>query len=627
VFAEPESERFVELLRETYRSGAPATDEESGGIRPEGAGGGVAPVFYDFAYVPLRDPAGAVCGVVVQAIDVTGLVSARRAGAISDRRLRALTDAGVIGVIVADGDTRILEANDTFLEMVGRRREEVDAGRLSWRSMTVPEDLQCSDARMEQMHESGRVEPFEKEYLRPDGTRVPVLVGSVRVDEDPLRMMSFVIDQSARRAAEDARERLLERERAARREAELTIGRMARLQRATAALGVAVTAAEVGERTVAHATAGLGADAGALGLLGEDEFVLLHDRGYDRATVSALRRFPITHPGPVAEAVRRGEPVVVNDVPEWRRWPELAGLPHRFAAAAAVPLIAAGRTLGAIALSFREARTLRAADRAFLLALADQAAQALDRARLYEERAYVARTLQAGLLPDRLATAPGLEIAVRYHSIADGGEVGGDFYDFFDVPGDDWIVFVGDVAGKGSAAAVLTGLARHTLRAVGIRGEPPAAMLEFLNEALRRQASPAAFCTVGCGTLHRVPDGYRARFAFGGHPYPLLVRAGGGVEEIPIRGMLLGVEPDPALEEVELVLRPGDTLLLRTDGVEDARGPNGERFGTARVAEAFGAAAGAPAEAVAEAVDAAVTAYEAGPRRDDRAIVVLRVTP
>jgi serine phosphatase RsbU (regulator of sigma subunit) len=275
----------------------------------------------------------------------------------------------------------------------------------------------------------------------------------------------------------------------------------------------------------------------------------------------------------------------------------------------------------------REARRFMAADRAFLFQLADQAAQALERARLYEERAYVARTLQAGLLPDRLSDIPGLEVAVRYHSIADGGTVGGDFYDCFDIRPDRWLVLVGDVAGKGTAAAVLTGLARHTLRAIALRDERPEDVLRFLNEALRRQSSEAAFCTVGCVRLDPAEGGgFSACLASGGHPFPLLVRAGGRAEDVIVRGTLLGVEAEPVLEQVQLDLAVGDTLVLYTDGVVDARDPTGDRFGEERLRAAIDAAAGGTAEAVAEAVDQTVAAFEVDVSRDDRAILALRVS-
>jgi PAS domain S-box-containing protein len=543
----------------------------------------------------------------------------------SERRLRLLEESGIIGIITIDA-RRIVEANDTFLEMVGRTRAELEAGELTWLGMTPPEWTPQSESAMATVSETGRAAPFEKEYLRADGTRVPVLIASVRLDEDPLRVLTVVIDQSARKDAEAERERLLEAERTARHRAEVTVDRIGRLQRATARLGAALAPEDVGDIAVTEALEGLGADAGALGLIDDGDIVLVHDRGYLPEDAAPWRRYPLAGPGPLAEALRTGETVVAERHEDWARWPEMKV--RRFEAVAIVPLAVPGRVLGAIALSFFAPRTLTEADRSFVVALADQAAQALDRARLYEQRAYVATTLQTGLLPESLATAPGLEVAVRYHSIADGGEVGGDFYDFFDVADDRWIAAVGDVAGKGSAAAVLTGLARHTLRAIATRGEPPAAMLGFVNEALRRQSGPAAFCTVACATVQRTDSGFGLVLASGGHPYPLLARSGGDrVEEVVVRGTLLGVEPDPPLEEVALELRPGDTLLLRTDGVEDARGPDGERFGEERVVAALAATAGGSAEAVAAEIDATVARHEGGRLRDDRAILVLRVTP
>jgi PAS domain S-box-containing protein len=543
----------------------------------------------------------------------------------SERRLRLLEQSRVIGIITI-AEQRIVEANDTFLALVGRTRAELDAGELSWPALTPPEWTPASEASMAALRETGVSAPFEKEYARPDGTRVPVLIASVRLDDDPLRVLTVVIDQSARKDAEAERERLLEAERTARQRAEVTVDRIARLQRATARLGGALAPEEVGDITVTEALEGLGADAGALGLIDEGDVVLVHDRGYLPEDAAPWRRYPVDGPGPLAEALRTGETVVAERHEDWARWPEMSV--HRFEAVVVVPLRVPGGVLGAIALSFFAPRTLTDGDRSFVLALADQAAQALDRARLYEQRAYVAHTLQAGLLPESLAAAPGLEVAVRYHSIADGGEVGGDFYDFFDVADDRWIAAVGDVAGKGSAAAVLTGLARHTLRAIATRGEPPAAMLGFVNEALRRQSGPAAFCTIACATVQRTDFGFGLVLASGGHPYPLLARAGSNaVEEVVVRGTLLGVETDPPLEEVALELRPGDTLLLRTDGVEDARGP-GDRFGEERVVAALAAAAGGSAEAVAAEIDATVARHErAGRLRDDRAILVLRVTP
>ena len=128
-------------------------------------------------------------------------------------------------------------------------------------------------------------------------------------------------------------------------------------------------------------------------------------------------------------------------------------------AGAVVPLVAYGRRLGALAVE-----TDAPLDRDLLLALAAQGAQALERAGLYEHQRYIATTLQAGLLPRRLPEIPGAEVAARYNAGAQAMDVGGDFYDVF-ARGEDWLMVIGDVCGRGAEAATLTSLARHTIRA------------------------------------------------------------------------------------------------------------------------------------------------------------------
>jgi PAS domain S-box-containing protein len=559
---------------------------------------------------------------------VTRVIGSSARIAEDERRFRLLFEANVVGVTISDGD-RVLEANDAWLELTGHTRAELESGELSWRAMTPAEWTPGDDRVIEQLEREGWAQPYEKEYVRPDGTRVPVLISGVRLESEPLRVVAIVIDQSERRAAERGRELALAREREARREAELSADRTLRLQRATAALSAASSAAEVGDVVVRQAIEAFGADAGALAFREGDEVVVRSDWGYGESDMAPWRRFPLTFDSPVCDALRTGEPVFLGTHDEWEHYVDLRSkIEGLFGTLAAVPLSYGGVVSAALVLTMRSERRFMAADRAFLEALADQAAHALERARLFEERAYVARTLQAGLLPERLAAIPGLEVAVRYHSIADGGSVGGDFYDCFDISPERWLVVVGDVAGKGTAAAVLTGLARHTLRAIALRDERPEDMLRFLNEALRRQSVESAFCTVGLATLDRREDGgFDARLAAGGHPFPLLVRAGASaVEEVVVRGTLLGVEAEPLLEPVSLALAPGDTLVLFTDGVVDAREAGGERFGEERLLAAVTAAAAGTAEEIAAAVDGAVAAFESDVQRDDRAILVLRVS-
>ena len=299
---------------------------------------------------------------------------------------------------------------------------------------------------------------------------------------------------------------LLSREREARREAELAADRSARLQRVTAALSAASSADAVGEVVVGQAIDDFYAAAGALAFRVGDEVQMRHDRGFEATAMAAWRRFPLHMDAPVCDALRTGEPVYLETLDDWERYPQLRG-------SSPAPSGDGGDPDRVRRRGVRRARPLQPRGAALHGRRADfprparrpgQPRRSSARG-LYEERAYVARTLQQGLLPERLAEIPGLEVAVRYHSIADGGTVGGDFYDCFDIRPDRWLVVVGDVAGKGTAAAVLTALARHTVRAIALRDEPPEDVLRFLNEALRRQAAEAAFCTVGCVRPTRRP--------------------------------------------------------------------------------------------------------------------------
>lgn len=193
-------------------------------------------------------------------------------------------------------------------------------------------------------------------------------------------------------------------------------------------------------------------------------------------------------------------------------------------------------------------------------------------------------TLQASLLPPTLADVPGLDVAAHYH-IASVDEVGGDFYDLFPLTGGTWGMFLGDVCGKGAAAAAVTSLARYTLRAAAVYNPDPAAVLGNLNTVLNHEynGTDPRFCTVVFGLL--TPDGDRGGFwitlASGGHPPALLIRADGTADYIPTPGgQLIGVLPDAHISTTTLRLDPGDTLVLHTDGLTEAHTAiKGDRYG------------------------------------------------
>ncbi|WP_328629938.1 SpoIIE family protein phosphatase [Streptomyces sp. NBC_00353] len=183
-------------------------------------------------------------------------------------------------------------------------------------------------------------------------------------------------------------------------------------------------------------------------------------------------------------------------------------------------------------------------------------------------------TLQKTLLPPALANVPGLNVAAHYH-IASADEVGGDFYDLFPLAAGTWGLFLGDVCGKGAAAAAVTSLARYTLRAAAVYDPDPAAVLGNLNTVLNHEYSGTdpRFCTVIFGLLtpYGEQGGFRVTLASGGHPSALLMRADGTADYLPTPGgQLIGVLPDAHIATTTIRLNPGDTLLLHTDGLTEA---------------------------------------------------------
>jgi PAS domain S-box-containing protein len=286
-------------------------------------------------------------------------------------------------------------------------------------------------------------------------------------------------------------------------------------------------------------------------------------------------------------------------------------------AAMIVPMRLGQETLGAITfVSADSGRTFDDDDFAFAQDLALRAASAVQNARLYEEQARVAHTLQASLLPDRLPELPGWRGAASYQAGEQGADVGGDFYDIAPAGGGRHLVFLGDVTGKGIAAAALTSLVRHSVR-TGARFDPrPGAVLALVNDILVEQPRLAPV-TLVCALIHDA----RVTVAAAGHPPPLL-RHGGEVVELGARGVLLGAVPGQTYREETIVVDQGDMLLLYTDGVTDTPG-SGERFGHLRLSALLDAAPDEP-DAVLARIEDALRDFQSGTAVDDRAIVVLR---
>jgi len=197
------------------------------------------------------------------------------------------------------------------------------------------------------------------------------------------------------------------------------------------------------------------------------------------------------------------------------------------------------------------------------------------RARLFAE------TLRRALLPPLLSPPEGLDAADYYFTASDD-EVGGDYYDLFPLSRTRWGFFLGDVAGKGVDAAVMTGLTRYTLRAAAVYDDDPEQVLHNLNTVLNQQLRDIRnrFSTVIYGKMSQCDNGFDVELASGGHPPPLVFLADGGAYYVDtIGGMAVGMTAEPRFITSRFHLAPGDTLLLYTDGLTEASaGVGHERY-------------------------------------------------
>jgi integral membrane sensor domain MASE1/anti-sigma regulatory factor (Ser/Thr protein kinase) len=248
-----------------------------------------------------------------------------------------------------------------------------------------------------------------------------------------------------------------------------------------------------------------------------------------------------------------------------------------------------------------------------------------ERKRVEDTVEYIADTLQESLLPSHLPVIPGVDAAVEFRPAGERHVVGGDFYDLFQGDDGSWAVVVGDVCGKGAAAAAVTGLARYTLRAAAVHERRPSRVLSLLNDAILRQRAPNEFCSVAFARLEsNGAGGARATMSTGGHPLPLVLRGDGTVEAVGSHGTLLGIVRDPGLSDETVELQPGDALVLYTDGLTDAFAP--ERILTqADLASALRVCGGRPASTIVREVARAALGDGDREPRDDIALLVLSV--
>jgi GAF domain-containing protein/HAMP domain-containing protein len=332
---------------------------------------------------------------------------------------------------------------------------------------------------------------------------------------------------------------------------------------------------------------------------------------------------PLSASFDVPKVFYSGEPIVVPDVAEGN--PEVRelfdGLGVELGAYVVVPLSSRAKTIGVLTMGWKEPRTFTSEDVDFYLSLGHELGVTLENSRLFEVERDIAERLQSALLslPEELE---GVEFADAYHSAMEAARVGGDFYDLFELQTGRVGIVIGDVAGKGLDAAVLTSMVKNTIRAhANEPGKTPSQILGLTNDVVYKSTATEAFATVFFGVLDCASG--RLVYSNAGHTTTVLVGGNGAVTGLPVTGPLLGAFENASFDQGEAQLDPDELLFLYTDGLTEAR-RGAEMYGEERLFEFLSLVTdGTPANVVGEVIRD-VIAFTGDRLTDDLAILALK---
>jgi serine phosphatase RsbU (regulator of sigma subunit) len=302
-------------------------------------------------------------------------------------------------------------------------------------------------------------------------------------------------------------------------------------------------------------------------------------------------------------------------------FPELGPFLARGWTGAAVPIATAAEVLASLKIiSMRPGAPVTQETLDEAVRIAGQAALAIDNARLYQQQKQFTDTMQRSLLPQSVPKLEGLELGAAYESSA-RVEVGGDVYDFMELADGRLAVTLGDVTGHGIEAAADMAMAKFVFRSLAREHSEPSDFLESANDVVVGEIAPGKFITMVYIVID--PRSGAVAAAGAGHPAPRVVRADGNVTSLEARGLVLGIEAGQGYEDVHGQLDRGDTVVLYTDGVLEAR-RDGVLYGPERLDALLAERRSLPPEQLAHAVLDDCRAFAEGELADDCAVVVVR---
>ncbi len=383
----------------------------------------------------------------------------------------------------------------------------------------------------------------------------------------------------------------------------------------------------------------LGVDACALLLPGEDPAFLdfRAASGWLTDPVAAGRRVPADARSGSGQAMLTQEPLLIEDLvtddptPWSAEWLRAEG----FRGHTVMPLLVEGHAIGTIIINTREPRLFNENDLRFLRLMANQAAIAIEKARLQrqeiqrqrlEDELSVGQQIQLSLLPEECPMIEGWDIAAAYKPAR---LVGGDFYDFFDLEDDSEQLglVIADVAGKGVPAALFMALSRSLIRTVAMSGRQPADVLARSNRLIYNDTRSKLFLTAFYAKLN-LRTGQMA-YANAGHNWPLWIHAQTGqVTLLKAKGIVLGAFEEVDMEQKEMQLAPGDLIIFYTDGITEAMNAEHQLFGMDRLETLVMSNPQAKSQQVIDTVVEAVEEFTGGtPQSDDFTLLVIKWQP
>ncbi len=474
----------------------------------------------------------------------------------ADERFRSVGESIPFGVWQCDASGQVTYMSDSFLQMLGMTLEEVRDG--GWLDRALPEDGER--IRQAWRNRANWPEIWEDEYriVGADNRTYSILCRGrcVKSEHDQvLGWTGFNLDLTDRSRARE---------------------QLRFLEEAGRLLSMSLDPTTTLER-VANLTVPRVADWCAVETLDENgelqSVAVMHSNPAKLSLVRELRNYPrdLSESSGIQKVLRTGEPQLYESVSDdiLRRVAKderhLALLRELgLVSGMVVPLRARGHVLGVMTLAQAESgRRFTNEDLRLAEILAARAALAYDNARIYAKEQRVADTFQRASLPVSLPRIPGIRLHATYLPGGNESEVGGDWYDAFQMPDGRLAVSIGDVAGKGLRAAVAMASIRPSLRGSALEGLSPAKVLEKVNQRVTYEG--AGMVTALFGVLD--PVTLEFTMAAAGHPLPLLAYPDGRVQKIVAKGLPLGLFGDHQYEEVTLTLEPGNLLVFYTDGL------------------------------------------------------------